>query len=737
MGKKNLTIMVLCLSCIVQVAAQTKPIPVYLDDSQDIEIRINDALSRMTLEEKIAMIHAQSNFSTPGVPRLGIPEIMMTDGPHGVNKELEWNGWGSAGWTNDASTAFPAMTCLAATFNPDLALSYGKAIGEEARYRKKDMLLGPALNIYRTPANGRNFEYMGEDPFLISKIVPAYVKGVQENGVAACIKHFALNNQETWRGHIDVDVSDRALYEIYLPGFKAGVIEGKAWAVMGSYNKYKGQYCTHNKKLIMDILKGEWGFDGVLVSDWGSTHNTDEAAQNGLDIEMGTFTDGLTTGEKFSFDRYFLAQPYYKKILSGQLPMSSLDDKVKRILRLNYRTNMNRNRPFGKFVCDEHSAVAREIAEQGVVLLKNNNNFFPVIKGKFKKIVVIGENASRKLCTGGGSSNVKVSKEITPLEGLIEKYGKDVVFYTMGYGSGPTSYGMVSSSPYNADSLKREALALAKDADVILYFGGLNKNFNQDCESGDRLSYDLPFGQNELIEELLKVNKNTGIILISGNAVAMPWLNKVPALMQSWYLGSESGKAMANVISGEVNPSGRLPFSIPRRWEDNGAMSFGKISYPGDSIHEIYKEDIFVGYRWYDMKKKPALFPFGYGLSYTAFSVGKLSSDKKFYSSNDTINVYVNVSNIGHMDGAYVVQIYASQKNPSLPRPVKELKGFQKVFLKQGENRIVNIAIPVKDLAYYNDKLHKWIVDCDRFTLSCASSSASVLSSIFVNINNN
>lgn len=720
---------------LLQSNGQSKQIPIYLDDSQAIETRIEDALARMTLEEKIAMIHAQSNFTTPGVPRLGIPEVMITDGPHGVNKELEWNSWNSAGWTNDAATAFPAMTCLAATWNPELSLRYGQAIGEEARFRKKDVLLGPALNIYRTPANGRNFEYMGEDPYLVSQMVPAYVRGVQQNGVAACIKHFALNNQETWRGHIDVEVSDRALYEIYLPGFKASVLDGQAWAVMGSYNKYRGQYCTHNKRLINDILKGEWQFDGVLISDWGSTHNTDEAALNGLDIEMGTYTDGLTSGEKFAFNRYYLADPYLKKIQDGVLPLSTLDDKVRRILRLNLRTSMNRNKPYGSFTSPEHYNVAREVAEQGIVLLKNNNNFFPIPEGRYNKIVVIGENASRKLCTGGGSSNVKVSKEFTPIEGLIEKYGADKVFYTMGYGSGPTSYGSATPSPYNADSLKQEALALAKDADVVLYFGGLNKNFNQDCESGDRLSYGLPFGQDELIEDLLKVNKNMGIILISGNAIAMPWLNKVPAVMQSWYLGSETGSATANIISGKANPSGRLPFSIPKRWEDNGAMSFGPLCYPGDSIRQVYMEDILVGYRWHDTKKIPALFPFGYGLSYTTFEYGKAVTDRKEYSKEDVIKVSIPLRNKGTKDGLEVVQVYVSQNKPSLPRPVKELKGFQKAFLKAGESKTIEIAIPVKDLAYFDDKAHAWVVEKDKFTLHCAASSTDIKNSITIQVN--
>jgi beta-glucosidase len=719
---------------ILQASGQSKQVPVYLDDSKPIETRIEDALSRMTLEEKVAMIHAQSKFSTPGVPRLGIPEIWMSDGPHGVRMEIDWDSWGHAGWTNDSCTAFPALTCLAATFNPELSLKYGNALGEESRFRKKEMILGPGVNIYRTPMNGRNFEYMGEDPYLASKMVVPYIKGVQQNGVAATMKHFALNNQELWRGHIDVEVSDRALYEIYLPAFKAGVTEGGVWAVMGSYNKYRGQYCSHHERLINQILKGEWKYDGVVVTDWGSAHDTREAALYGLDIEMGTWTNGLTISQNFAYDNYFMAQPYLNMLKNGELPMSTLDDKVRRVLRLNFRTNMDRNRPFGSFATPEHAAVAREIAEQGIVLMKNENNFFPIAKGRYNRIVVIGENATRSLTQGGGSSELKVKKEISPLEGLKDKYGAEKVFYTMGYGSGPTVYDHAMPSPYNADSLKREALALVKDADVVLFFGGLNKNYQQDCEGGDRISYDLPFGQSELINELLKVNKNMGVVIISGNAAAMPWVDKVPALIQSWYLGSEAGSATANVIAGDVNPSGKLPYSIPKKLEDNGAMSFGAISYPGDSIKQIYKEDILVGYRWHDTKKIPALFPFGYGLSYTTFEYGKAATDKKEYGKNDVIKVSFTLTNKGNVDGAESVQVYTSQEKPSLERPAKELKAFKKVFLKAGETQNVELSIPVKDLAFFDDKAHEWKVESDKFTLHCAASSADVKSSVTVDV---
>lgn len=717
-----------------QTQAQIKSVPVYLDENKPIEARLNDALAKMTLKEKIAMIHAQSKFSTPGCPRLGIPEIWMSDGPHGVRMEIDWDTWSHAGWTNDSCTAFPALTCLAATFNPELSLEYGNALGEEARFRKKDIILGPGVNIYRTPMNGRNFEYLGEDPYLASKMVVPFIQGVQQNGVAACMKHFALNNQELWRGHIDVEVSDRALYEIYLPAFKAGVQEGKVWAVMGSYNKFRGQYCSHNERLVNKILKGEWGFDGVLVTDWGSAHDTKEAALNGLDIEMGSWTNGLTWGESFAYDNYFMAQPYLEMIRKGELPESSLDEKVKRVLRLNFRTNMNRNRPYGSFATQEHADVARKVAEQGIVLMKNEKNFFPIGQNRYKKIVVIGENATRSLTVGGGSSELKVKQEISPLEGLKAKYGENNVAYTMGYGSGPTVYDNFVPSPYNADSLKREALALAKGADVILFFGGLNKNFQQDCEGADRITYDLPFGQNELIDDLLKVNKNLGIILVSGNAVSMPWLDRVPALMQSWYLGSEAGSATANVIAGDINPSGKLPYSIPKKLEDNGAISFGTISYPGDSIKQIYKEDILVGYRWHDTKKIPALFPFGYGLSYTTFEYGKANTDKKEYGKDETIKVSVTVTNKGKVDGAESVQVYSSQSKPSLERPDKELKAFKKIFLKAGETKTVELDIPVKDLAFFDDKSHNWVVESDQFTLHCAASSADVKSSVAVKI---
>ncbi len=700
--------------------------PVYLDETKPVDERIEDALSRMTLEEKIAMCHAQSKFSTPGCPRLGIPEIWMSDGPHGVRMEFVWDDWQHAHWTNDSCTAYPALTCLAATFNPELSYRYGKALGEEARFRRKDIILGPGVNIYRTPLSGRNFEYMGEDPYLSSVMVVPYIRGVQENGVSACVKHFVLNNQEKWRDTINVVVSERALNEIYLPAFKAAVTEGGVWAVMGSYNKYKGEYCSHNDTLINEILKKEWAFDGVMLTDWGSAHNTNEAALNGLDLEMGTWTNGLTWGISSAYDKYFLAKPFLEKIKSGELPESLLDEKIRRILRLCFRTNMDRQRPFGRKLTEEHTDIAQKVAEEGIVLLKNEKDFFPIRPGRYKKIAVIGENAVKKLTEGGGSSELKAHREVSPLQGLVDKYGAEHIVYSMGYASGAPDYSRELPSGYDADSLVRSAVAVAKAADVVLFFGGLNKNFQQDCEGDDRKSMDLPFGQDELLDEILKVNKNVGVIIVSGNAVSMPWLDKVNGLMQSWYLGSEAGNVTARVISGEVSPSGKLPFSIPRRLEDNGAHYFGEKSYPGDGKTIYYMDDIFVGYRWHDTRKIPSPFPFGYGLSHTEFKYGEVSTDRKVYAEADTVKVLVKITNTGSMAGAETVQLYVSQDSPSLSRPVKELKGFHKQFLNRGEEKTVTLEILVKDFALYDDRVSRWVVEPDKYTLQVASSSRDI-----------
>tara|TARA_R110002049_G_scaffold308910_2_gene514848 strand:- start:25809 stop:27521 length:1713 start_codon:yes stop_codon:yes gene_type:complete len=560
---------------------------------ENFESRIDSILPLLTLEEKVAMCHAQSKFSSPGVDRLGIPEIYMTDGPHGVRAEISWDSWKHAGWTNDSITAFPALTCLAATFSPKLSGDYGFSVGEEALYRKKDVLLAPGVNIYRTPLNGRNFEYMGEDPFLASQLAVPYIQGVQKNGVAACVKHFVLNNQEKWRMQINVEVSDRALHEIYLPAFKAAVQKGHVWSIMGAYNKYKGQFCGHNDILLNKILKKDWGFDGVVISDWGGIHDSKQAAYNGLDIEMGTGTDGLTTNVENEFDNYHLAQPFLKELKAGNIEESVLDDKVRRILRLIFRSSMNPNRGFGKKNNQEHLDVARKIATDGIVLLKNEDTFFPIDPKENKTIAVIGENATRQMTIQGGSSELKAKLETSPLQGIQERYKGANVVHAMGYASGESKEGVVMPSLLDANKLKKEALEVAAKADVVLFVGGLNKSHHQDCEGGDRLEYGLPFGQNELLNDIITVNPNVGVLLVSGNAVAMPWLPNVKAVMQVWYLGSEAGHAIADVISGDANPSGKLPFTFPKKISDNAAHHYAELSYPGDGTNQEYKEGIF------------------------------------------------------------------------------------------------------------------------------------------------
>lgn len=718
-------------------------VPVYLDDSKPIDVRVEDALTRMTLEEKVAMVHAQSKFSSPGVPRLGIPENWMTDGPHGIRAEVLWDEWNQAGWTNDSCMAFPALTCLAATWNPEMAALYGKSIGEEARYRNKNVLLGPGVNIYRTPLNGRNFEYMGEDPYLASRMVVPYVQGVQQNGVAACVKHYALNNQEIDRHTVNVNVDDRALYEIYLPAFKAAVMEGKAWAIMGAYNRYKGQWACQNKYLLNDILRGEWNFDGVVVSDWGGVNDTKAAIYNGLDMEFGTWTDGLTESKSDAYSQYYLAKPFLKLLKSGEVPEEEVNKKVRNILRLAFRTTMNRNRPFGSFATAEHGQAARRIAGEGIVLLKNESptvsdkkshkGLLPINLNTAKKIVVVGENAIKAMTIGGGSSSLKVKYEISPLEGIKRKVGEVKVEYARGYvGEKSAEQDGLSAADItderSSEELITEACTMAKDADYVVFVGGLNKHEKQDCEGADRKELGLPYGQDHVITELAKVNKNLIVVIVSGNAVAMPWLDKVPAVVETWYLGSEAGNALAEVLTGEVNPSGKLPFSFPAKLTDIGAHALG--DYPGKEKEQTYRESIFVGYRWIERNKIKPLFPFGHGLSYTQFAYGKASASTKSIKENESLTITVPIKNTGKLTGKEVVQLYIGDEKSSLPRPLKELKHFTKIELQPNESKNVTFNISTDDLKFFDDSKHEWIAEPGKFKIYIGSSSADIRTTV-------
>lgn len=732
----------LLLSCsFAAVLTAQAAVPVYLDRSKPIEDRVEDALSRMTTEEKIAIIHAQSKFSSAGVPRLGIPELWTDDGPHGVRPEVLWDEWDQAGWTNDSCIAFPALTALAATWDRDVSRLYGKSLGEEARYRKKDVLLGPGVNIYRTPLNGRNFEYMGEDPYLAAKMVVPYIKGLQSNGVAACLKHFALNNNEVNRHTSNVIVDDRALYEIYLPAFKEAVDSG-VWSVMGAYNLYKDQHLCHNQYILNDILKGEWGFDGVVISDWGGAHDTEQAITNGLDLEFGSWTDGLSQGTNNAYDNYYMAMPYLKLIKAGKVGTKELDEKARRVLRLMYRTVMDNNRPYGSLCSPEHSEAARHIGEEGIVLLANRGNVLPMKLDGRKKVAVIGENAVKMMTVGGGSSSLKARYEISPLDGLRKRLaGKADVVYARGYvGDTTGEYNGVTTGQNLADDrtpeqLIAEAVDVAKDADYVIFVGGLNKDNHQDCEDSDRAGLELPYNQDAVIEALAAVNPNLIVVNISGNAVAMPWVDKVPAIVQAWFLGSEGGNALASVLTGDVNPSGKLPMTFPARLSDVGAHAVGQ--YPGtprndgSNIVDIeYREGIFVGYRWADKNKIQPLFPFGHGLSYTTFDYGKATIDKTEGTADDVFTVSIPVTNTGDRAGREIVQLYVSDLKTTLPRPVKELKGFKKISLEPGQTETVTFEISRDDLSYFDADKHAWVVDPGKFEALVGASSRDIRSKV-------
>ena len=724
------------LLLMMTVGTQAQTLPKYLDETIPVEQRIDDALARMTLDEKIAVIHAQSKFSSPGVKRLGFPDFWTDDGPHGVRPDVLWDEWEQAGQSNDSCVAFPALTCLAATWNPQMARLYGESLGEEALYRGKAMILGPGVNINRTPLGGRNFEYMGEDPWLASRMVVPYIQGLQSKGVAACVKHYALNNDEEYRHQVNVVVSDRALHEIYLPAFKAAVTEAGTWGLMGAYNLYQDQHNCHNNIMLNQILKGDWHYDGVVVSDWGGCHDTDQAIRNGLDMEFGTWTDGLTMGATNAYDNYHLALGYKRMIQEGKYTTKELNDKVRRILRLFYRTTMQRQKPYGFLCSDSHYEAALKIAQEGIVLLKNekikelkNERLLPLDVKNVKRILVVGENAIKMMTVGGGSSSLKVQREILPLDGLTSKLStlnsQLSIDYSRGYvGDTVQSYNGVTvgrsiAETRSADELLKEAVEKARGADYVIVFGGLNKSNYQDCEGHDRKEYGLPYGQDQLVEALAKVNKNIVFVNISGNAVAMPWADKVPAIVQGWFIGSEAGEALANVLCGDVNPSGKLPFTWFQRLEDCGAHALG--AFPGTwredykIIDEEYKEGIYVGYRWTDKQKIRPLFAFGHGLSYTTFKLGKLTASSQQLTANSQMTFTVPVTNTGTRAGSETVQLYISDKKASVDRPVKELKAFQKVFLQPGETREVELTIGVDALSFYDEATHQWKAEPGKF----------------------
>jgi beta-glucosidase len=812
-----------------------------------IEARIEGLLKQMSLAEKVSLCHGNSKFNTGGIKRLGIPGLAMSDGPHGVRRETAPDSWGPAGWEDDYVTYLPTGSALASTWNPALGRRFGETLGAEARHRNKDIILGPGINIVRTPVCGRNFEYFGEDPYQVGQMAAEVVRGIQTNDVAACVKHYALNNQEWNRGWVNAIVDERTLREIYLPAFEATVRAG-AWTFMTAYNRFRGQWCGENKYLLTDILKGEWGFDGLCVSDWGGTHSTRDAALNGLDIEMGTSDN---------YDTFYFANPLREAVERGEIPESVVDDKVRRILRVMIREGLldPSTRKTGSRNTSANQQAARDIAAEAMVLLKNNN-VLPLDIHKTLKLAVIGENAVMQHADQGGSSGIRALYEITPLEGLKRKGGGMVkITYVEGCrdtgdaatfeaisdtfvqttdpksgirswkgeyfndrdlrgtpaavryekavdlnwkDSGPVAgvrednfsarwtadirptasgiyhFGLTSddgsrlkingklvidhwgdhgeeqkdakieltagqtyrfeveyydssggamiklgwvrpdSRGVNPEVEFAEAIKAARAADAVLVFAGQNHRY--DTEGVDRRDIKLHGRQNELIAAVAAANPRTAVFLVSGSAVEMPWIDKVPCVVQMWYAGMEGGNAAADIVFGDVNPSGKLPITFPKRLEDCPAHAIGQYN---DQDCE-YKEGLLVGYRYYDTKKVEPLFPFGHGLSYTTFKYSNLTVDPK------TLVARVDVANVGKRKGKEVVQLYIHDVESRLPRPEKELKRFLKVELAPGETKQVTFRLDERALAFYDDTAKRWVVEPGAFEILVGSSSRDI-----------
>lgn len=699
-----------------------------------MEKRIEKLIKKMTLEEKVGLLHGNSKFYVAGVERLGIPEWSLSDGPHGVRAEINRHDWAYAGWTNDSASYFPTGTAFAAAWNPELAYRRGEVLGEEARWRKKDVLLGPGVNIIRSPLCGRNFEYMSEDPYMNSVLAVAYIKGLQSRDVACSVKHFAVNNQETNRTTVDVECSERALCEIYLPAFKAAVQEGGALTVMAAYNKFRGEFCAENNYLVRKILRNEWGFDGVYVTDWGAAHSTVPSMEAGLDLEMGTLID--------KYEDWYYANPLIEAVKSGKIPMSLVDEKVGDVLRVMIKTNvLDPKKRFGpgSMNTKEHQQATYDAAAEAIVLLKNQNNLLPLDFSSIKSLAVIGDNATRKHSNGGLSSEIKAVYEVTPLEALRAKWGDKVdIRFAQGYEKLSTfvegsnngqSSGTFSSKTQESDALLKEAVEVARTSDVALLVCGLNHDY--DTESFDRLNMDIPYGQVELIQEVVKANPRTIVVMIAGSPLNMAAVDICsPAIVWAWFNGMEGGNALVDVLSGKVNPSGKMPFTTPVSLDQSPAHALG--NFPGRDLKVNYEEDILVGYRWFDTKGLPVVYPFGYGLSYTTFNYSNLNTDKKTYDQADTIQATFTLTNTGDHEGAEVAQLYVSDPVCSVMRPVKELKGFKKVFLKPGESRRITLDIPVSSLAFYSEAQSQFVVEPGEFILQLGASASDIKQKISV-----
>jgi Beta-glucosidase-related glycosidases len=701
-----------------------------------MEKRIQNLIKKMTLKEKTDLLHGYAKFYVKPIPRLGIPEWSLSDGPHGVRAEINRHDWRYAGWTNDSATCFPPGTSMAASWNTELAYERGLILADEARFREKDVLLGPGVNIIRTPLCGRNFEYLSEDPFLNAELTVPYILALQSRDVAGSVKHYLANNQETERTTINVEMSERALREIYLPPFKAAVERGGVLTVMSAYNKFRGDWCSENAYINNTILREEMGFDGVIVTDWNAAHSTVKAALNGLDLEMGTNIK--------NYDDWFFADPLVKAVENGEVPESIVNEKVANVLRVMIRTKVldpKKRYNGGKMNTVEHQQAAYRSAVEAAVLLKNENNILPIDINKIKSIAILGDNATRNHTDGGLSSEIKALYEITPLEAFTKKFGDKVqINYAQGYeklstfkegsNNGQNPGDFIGGGKLNPEVLA-EALEAAKKSDVAIIFAGLNHDY--DTESSDKNTFSLPYGQVELVQEVRKVNPNTIVVIIAGSPVDMAALDICcPAIVWGWFGGMEAGNAIADVLTGVHSPSGKMPFTIPVTLEQSPAHALG--NFPGRDGTVVYEEDIFVGYRWFDTKNIPVVYPFGYGLSYTTFGFGKAEADKRIYNQNDSIKVTFNLKNTGKMTGGEVVQLYVSDTVASVPRPAKELKAFNKVFLNPGESKEVTLCVAVSDLGFYDEKSRGFVVEPGEFILHLATSVNDIKQSISIEV---
>lgn len=699
------------------------------------DAKIDSIISQMTLEEKVGMLHGASMFTTASVERLGIPELKMADGPLGVREEISRDSWAPAGLDDDFATYYPAGAGLSATWNTRLAYTFGNSVGSEARARNKDVLLSPAINIIRTPLGGRTYEYFSEDPFLNKKLTVPFIVGLQENDVAACVKHYAANNQETNRDFVDVQIDERTLREIYLPAFQAAVIEAKAYSMMGAYNKFRGEYLCENSYMLNTILREEWGFEGIVISDWAAVHTSVNSLQSGLDVEMGTTKP---------FNEFYLADPLLNAVKAGKIAEAEIDKHVKRILQLMFTLKSvgNAERKQGSIANEAHFKHAYDIASESIVLLKNEKNLLPLNPSKIKTIAVIGNNATKKNALGGFGAGIKTKREVTPLEGLKNRLPNSVTInYAEGYQEryakkkqamlGDVTQEKVQTIDELDPNLLAEALYAAKNSDVAVIFAGSNRDY--ETEASDREDLELPFGQVELIEKVLKVNPNTIVVMIGGAPFDINRIKeKSSALVWSWFNGSEGGNALADVLLGTVNPSGKLPWTMPKRIEDSPAHATS--SFPGNETVS-YKEGILVGYRWFDTKNVEPLYPFGYGLSYTSFDITNARTNKgRKYTKDETITLSVDVTNTGKRDGKEVVQLYITKKDSKIKRAAQELKGFEKVLVKAGQKTTVTIAVPVKELAFYNIATKEWEIESGIYHFKLGNSSRNSTAEVAVNV---